>query len=75
MNRKALTTENTGHYVKAIDKNGILLQEEWVDDPIAADGLAAGLHAQFQSDAWVDGVQVFSHLTPMKRLTPGVVNQ
>ena len=75
MNRKVLTSGKVRHYVKAIDKNGVLLQGEWVDDPIAADGFAASFHVQYESDAWVDDVQVFSHLTPMKRLIPGVIDQ
>jgi hypothetical protein len=75
VNHKVLTTEKARHYVKAIDKNGVLIREEWVDDPIAADGFAAGFHVQYESDAWVDDVQVFSHLTPMKRLIPSVIDQ
>lgn len=75
MNREVLPAENVRHYVKALDKNGVLIRGEWVDDPIAADGFAASLHVQYESDAWVDDVLVFSHLTPMKRLIPSVIDQ
>jgi hypothetical protein len=62
------------YVVRAIDQAGVLLRVEYFDDPIYADGCAAGLHVQFLSSVWVNETQVFSHEQPLVRLCPGVID-
>lgn len=65
---------DTDFLVKAFDQNGSLMREERFTNAVVADGFAAGLHVHYGWDLWVNGVQIFSHLNPQKRLVPGVID-
>jgi len=64
----------TGFLVRAFDQSGRLMCEERWADVVEADGFAAGLHVQYKCDAWINDVQIFSHLKPNQRLVPGVID-
>ena len=65
---------DTDFLVRAFDQNGSLMREERFNDVVSADGFAAGLHVHYGWYSWVNDVQIFSHLTPHKRLVPGVID-
>jgi hypothetical protein len=59
--------------VTAYDEDAVLMTTNQFDDPVSADGFAAGLHAHYGWDTWVNGTQIFSHEKPYERLAPGVI--
>ena len=61
------------YVVKAYDKSGALVRQKEFTDVVSATGFAAGLHAHFRYDTWINDTKVFSHLKPMQRLTPGAL--
>lgn len=59
--------------VTAYDEGGVLMAARQFDNPVSADGFAAGLHAHYGWDTWVNETQIFSHVKPYERLVPGVI--